>query len=68
MPNGKIRFGAIYGTGAVLGFTPNDIKALSMWEFMAALEWYVKANSSDDGKMTSAEVEDVWKWMQGMEG
>lgn len=39
-----------------------------MWEFMAALEWYVKANSSDDGKMTSAEVEDVWKWMQGMEG
>ncbi len=68
MPNGKIRFGAIYGTGAVLGFTPNDIKALSMWEFMAALEGYVKANSSDGGKMTSAEVDDVWTWMQEKEG
>ncbi len=68
MPNGKIRFGAIYGTGAVLGFTPRDIKEMSMWEFMAALEGYVKANSADDGKMSSAEVDDVWKWMQEKEG
>lgn len=52
----------------MLGFTPNDIKALSMWEFMAALEGYVKANSLDGGKMTSAEVDDVWTWMQEKEG
>ncbi|MGR9420665.1 hypothetical protein [Rhizobium leguminosarum] len=67
MPNGKIRFGAIYGTGAVLGFTPQDVKSMSMWEFMAALEGYVKANSADDGKLSSAEVDDVWTWMQGKE-
>lgn len=37
---------------------------MSMWQFLAALDGYVKANSPDDGKLTSAEVDDVWKWMQ----
>ncbi len=36
-----------------------------MWEYMAAIEGYVKANSPDDGKMSSAEVDDVWQWLQG---
>ena len=37
---------------------------MSMWQFMATVEGYVKANAQDDGKMSSAEVDDVWDWLQ----
>lgn len=67
MPNGKIRFAAIYGTGAVIGWTVDDVKRASMWEFMAALDGYVKHHSEDDGKLSAGEVDDVWAWMQSKE-
>ena len=40
---------------------------MSMWQFMAAVDGYVRANSTDDG-LSSGEVEDVWAWMQSKEG
>jgi hypothetical protein len=40
---------------------------MSMWQYQAAVEGYVKANSADDGKLSSSEVDDVWQWMQGKE-
>jgi len=38
-----------------------------MWQLMAAVEGYVKANSPDDGKLSDADVDDLWKWMQEKE-
>lgn len=38
-----------------------------MWQFAAMLEGYVKANSSDDKKMSASEANDVWEWMQARE-
>ncbi|MBP2459585.1 hypothetical protein [Rhizobium sp. PvP014] len=40
---------------------------MSMWQYQAGVEGYVKANSADDGKLSSAEVDDVWQWMQSKE-
>lgn len=37
---------------------------MSMWQYAAAIEGYIKANTPDDGKMSSAEVDEVWQWMQ----
>lgn len=47
-----------------MGWTVDDVKRASMWEFMAALDGYVKHHSEDDGKMSAGEVDDVWAWMQ----
>lgn len=68
MPNGKLRFAAIYGTGAAIGWPVSEVKQSSMWEFMAAVDGYVKANSPDDGKLSAGDVDDVWQWMQSKEG
>lgn len=46
-----------------MGFTPQQINAMSMWQFRMALDGYVRANAPDDGTLTSAEVDDVWKWL-----
>lgn len=41
---------------------------MSMWQYMAAVDGYVKANTPDDGKATSAELDDVWRWMNEKDG
>ena len=65
LPNGKIRFADIYGTGAAIGFTPQEVNEMTMWQFMAAVDGYVTANSSEDNKgMSKKEQDDVWRWMQ----
>lgn len=40
---------------------------MSVWQFMATVEGYVKANSPDDGKLTSPEVDEMWAWLQSKE-
>jgi hypothetical protein len=39
-----------------------------MWQFMAAVEGYVKAHTPDDGNLTDSEINDVWEWLQSKEG
>lgn len=41
---------------------------MSMWQFHAAVEGYVKAHSDDDGKLSSKEIDDMWVWLQSKEG
>lgn len=38
-----------------------------MWQYMAAIDGYIQANTADDGKLSNAEVDDVWQWMQEKE-
>jgi len=69
LPNGKIRFAAIYGTGAAIGFTPQEVNEMTMWQFMAAVDGYIQANSQDDGKsLSKKEADDIWKRMQEITG
>ncbi len=57
-----MRLAAIYGNGAVLGFSPQQVNEMSMWQFMAALDGYVTAHSADDGKsLTKDEEDDLWE-------
>jgi hypothetical protein len=38
---------------------------MTMWQFMAAVDGYIQANTSEDKKgMSKKEADDVWKWMQ----
>lgn len=54
-----MRFAAIYGNGAMMGFTPQQVRAMSVWQFMAAVDGYVKANSSEDAGLTSTEKDEI---------
>ncbi|WP_162931517.1 hypothetical protein [Mesorhizobium sp. DCY119] len=47
-----------------MGFSPQQINEMSVWQFMAALEGFVKANSPDDGKLGGKEADELWEWMQ----
>ena len=35
-----------------------------MWQYMAAIDGYVKANSTEDDKaLSSKEKDDLWDWL-----
>ncbi len=62
LPNGRMRVADIYGAGAVMGFTPQDVDAMSMWQFMAALDGYAKAHDPKaKGKLNDAERDELWE-------
>ena len=47
-----------------MGFTPQDVGKMSVWQYMAALEGYIAANSSEDSKGLSAKEEDeLAQWL-----
>ncbi len=47
-----------------MGFTPSQCKEMSVWEFMAAVDGYVEAHSTDDSSLTTQEVDELWEWIQ----
>lgn len=42
-----------------MGFTPQQVGDMTMWQFMAAADGYAKANSSEDSEPPS---EDFLEW------
>lgn len=55
----------VYGSGIVMGMTPEQVDRTSIWQFIAACEGFVKANDPDSGKSLSAtEQDEIWAWMQ----
>lgn len=62
-----MRFGAIYGAGAAMGFTPQQVDQMSMWQFMAAADGYSKANSPDTGALSAKEADELWEWLEDKE-
>lgn len=64
-----MRFAAIYGNGAVLGFTPQQVNEMSMWQYMTAMDGYIKANSTEEpGKLSTKETDELWDWLNGEGG
>jgi hypothetical protein len=59
-----MRFGAIYGMGAAMGFTPHEVGQMSMWQFFSAVEGYHKANSVDDGSLSQSEQDELWEMVK----
>ncbi len=46
-----------------MGFTPQQVNLMSMWQFMAAVDGYVEANTADDGSLTTKEIDELWDWL-----
>lgn len=57
---------AVYGVGAAMGWTVADVKASSMWEYLAAVDGYVRAQGGED-KMSSKEADELYAWLQSKE-
>lgn len=48
-----------------MGWTAQEVKAASMWEFFAAWHGYVEANTPQDKtKLTETEAEDLFAWIE----
>jgi len=47
----------------VIGFSPQQVNEMSLWQYMAAVEGYVKIKSPDKGELTTAEKDELWDWL-----
>lgn len=54
---------AIYGAGAVIGFTPQEIDRMSLWQWSAAINGYVAAHSGKAGNLSDAEKAELADWI-----
>lgn len=64
LPNGKIRFATVYGNGAAMGFSPQEVRAMSLWQFFAACSGYQRANDPEAGKrLSESEADALWDWI-----
>lgn len=46
-----------------MGFTPQEARAMSAWQYMAAVEGFAEANSPDDGALSEKEKDELWDWL-----
>lgn len=47
-----------------MGFSPQQVGAMSVWQYMAALDGYIAANSVDDDKgLSSKEEDELAEWL-----
>lgn len=37
---------------------------MSIWQYMAALDGFIAANSPEDKGLTSKEADDLWSWIE----
>ncbi len=48
-----------------MGFTPQQINKMSMFQFLAAAEGYASAHETEEpGAMNNQEQDEIWAWMQ----
>lgn len=48
-----------------MGFTPQQVDAMSMWQFMAALDGYARAHDPESAnKLSEADKDDLWEMVK----
>ena len=47
-----------------MGFSPQQVRAMSMFQYFAALDGFVAANSPEDKGMTKQEEDELWAWLE----
>jgi hypothetical protein len=67
-----LRTAGVYGGGAVLGFSPQQMDEMGLWQINAVFEGWNKAHapaeSGEPGhKLSEKEKDDIWAWMQEKE-
>lgn len=50
-----------------MGFSPQQVDAMSLWQFMSAYNGYVQANSSGSNKLTESQKDDLFEWLESMD-
>jgi hypothetical protein len=49
-----------------MGFSPQQINQMSVWQYMAALDGFNAANDPEaDKRLTQAEEDALWDWIKG---
>lgn len=48
-----IDYREVYGLGVVMGFTPQQVGAMSLWQFMACADGWARANSPEAAKRSN---------------
>lgn len=43
--------------------SPTEVDKQSLWQFSAAWNGYVEANSPSDGKLTEQQAQDLFEWI-----
>jgi len=46
-----------------MGFTPQQVNQMSMWQWMAAAEGFIAANSPEETGLSPSEVDELWEWL-----
>lgn len=50
--------------GAAMGFTPEQVRRMSLWEWSAVVNGYIEANSPKDaGKLSESEKDELFAWI-----
>ena len=60
----KVSVADLYGAAAAIGWSPDVVKRLSVWEFSAAVSGWAAANCPDDGKLSASEADELWIMVQ----
>jgi hypothetical protein len=48
-----------------MGFTPQQVNEMSMWQYFAALNGYIDANTPKEGnKLTDSQADDLFDWIE----
>lgn len=52
-----------------MGFTPQEIDQMSIWQFLTVIEGWMTANGSgeDEGKvgsMGAKQADEIWEWLK----
>lgn len=48
-----------------MGFAPAEVKAMSVFEYLSALEAFHEANNpGGGGKLSESEKDELWEWLQ----
>ena len=55
-----MRFAAIYANGQRMGYSPDQMNRMSIWQYLAVLD----GASAEDESLTEAEKDDLFEWLQ----
>lgn len=48
-----------------MGMSPHQVLALSIFEYLAAVDGFIEMNDPDSGKkLSEAEKNDIWDWLE----
>lgn len=49
-----------------MGFSPAEVKKMSVFEYLAALDGFAEANNPDaGGKLSDSEKDELWEFING---